>query len=150
MSTICVDVDTQFDFMLPAGALYVPGAERILPAVVRLNQHAPTLISTTDAHAENDLEFQDWPGHCIRGTAGQAKPASTLLASRTGVPCATPVDTFARARQYILEKTHVDAFTNRNLLRLLEALGAERYVVYGVVTEICVRHAAMGLLRLGH
>ena len=32
---------------------------------------------------------------------------------------------------------------------LLEELGADRYVVYGVVTEYCVRLCAMGLLRLG-
>jgi nicotinamidase/pyrazinamidase len=28
-------------------------------------------------------------------------------------------------------------------------MGADRYVVYGVVTEICVRSAAFGLLRRG-
>ncbi len=30
---------------------------------------------------------------------------------------------------------------------LLTQLAAERYVVYGVVSEICVRHAALGLLQ---
>jgi nicotinamidase/pyrazinamidase len=36
-----------------------------------------------------------------------------------------------------------------NLPRLLERLAAERYVVYGVVTEICVKCAAWGLLKTG-
>ena len=36
-----------------------------------------------------------------------------------------------------------------NLARLLDQLGAERYVVYGVVTEICVKLAAWGLLETG-
>ncbi len=36
-----------------------------------------------------------------------------------------------------------------NLARFLSALGAERYVVYGVVTEICVKLAAFGLLKTG-
>ena len=32
---------------------------------------------------------------------------------------------------------------------LLEALQADEYVVYGVVTEYCVRYAALGLLDTG-
>ena len=32
---------------------------------------------------------------------------------------------------------------------LLAQLNADRYVVYGVVTEICVRCAAFGLLKTG-
>ena len=36
-----------------------------------------------------------------------------------------------------------------NLARLLDRLDAGRYVVYGVVTEICVLHAVRGLLRAG-
>ena len=33
MTTVFFDIDTQIDFMYPAGALYVPGAERIVPVV---------------------------------------------------------------------------------------------------------------------
>jgi nicotinamidase/pyrazinamidase len=32
---------------------------------------------------------------------------------------------------------------------LLDEMGAERCVVYGVVTEICVKHALFGLLKTG-
>src|SRR5271165_5835142 len=69
MKTAFVDVDTQLDFLFPAGALYVPGAERIVPAVARLNRYAAEcgipVISTTDAHTETDPEFAVWPPHCI-------------------------------------------------------------------------------------
>ena len=37
MKTAFIDVDTQIDFMFPAGALYVPGAELVLPQVATLN-----------------------------------------------------------------------------------------------------------------
>src|SRR5512132_921386 len=82
MKTVFFDIDTQLDFLYPAGALYVPGAEALVPALVRLNQYAVgkgiPLISTADAHTENDEEFRTWPHHCVAGTAGQAKPAATL------------------------------------------------------------------------
>ena len=64
MSDVFFDIDTQLDFVLPAGALYVPGAEKILPVVARLNRHAIgkgiPLISTADAHREDDPEFTQW------------------------------------------------------------------------------------------
>jgi len=61
-------------------------------------------------------------------------------------PAAVAVES---AQQILLEKQTFDCFTNVNLARLLEGLGAERYVVYGVVTEICVKLAAWGLLKTG-
>ena len=135
MKTVFFDVDTQIDFMFPSGALYVPGAETILERVAALNQYAASngipLISTMDAHAEDDPEFQVYPHHCVAGTLGQRKPASTLVG------------------QIFVEKQKLDCFSNPDLPGLLERLGAERYVVYGVVTEICVKLAAMGLLKTG-
>jgi len=135
MKTIYFDVDTQIDFVYPAGALYVPGSERILPVVGQLNRHAPLVISTMDAHAEDDPEFQLYPHHCVAGTAGQHKPAITLV----GDP----------SRQLFLEKQTLDCFLCPRLAPLLAELNADRYVVYGVVTEICVKYAAFGLLKTG-
>ena len=51
--------------------------------------------------------------------------------------------------QLLLEKRHLDCFTNPNLEGLLLAFDAARYIVYGVVTEICVKYAAFGLLDRG-
>jgi len=137
METVFVDVDTQIDFLYPAGALYVPGGERLVPAIARLNRFAVEngipLISTTDAHSENDPEFRDWPPHCVTGTTGQLKPAETLVG----------------AGQTIIEKQEFDVFTNAAFPALLERLQAGRYVVYGVATEYCVLRAALGLLRTG-
>lgn len=135
MKTVFFDIDTQIDFLYPAGALYVPGAEQIIPAVAELNRRAPLVISTMCAHAEDDPEFKIYPHHCVVCTTGQSKPAATLL------------DKSDTARQVILEKQELDCFSNPRLPLLLAEYGAERYVVYGVVTEICVRFAAFGLLR---
>jgi len=135
MTTVFFDIDTQVDFVNPSGALYVPGSEGIIPAVSKLNRWAVergiALISTVDAHTENDEEFRSWPAHCVTGTLGQRKPESTVVG------------------QTVLSKQSVDCFTIPELPRLLDQLGAERCVVYGVVTEICVKFAAFGLLKTG-
>ena len=88
-----------------------------------------------DAHSENDPEFQLYPPHCVAGTLGQHKPAATLVGDGR--------------RQRIVEKQTLDAFSAPELPGLLAELGAERYVVYGVVAEICVKFAAFGLLKTG-
>ncbi len=144
MKTVFFDIDTQIDFVYPAGALYVPGAERIVPVIAELNRRAPLVISTMDAHSEDDPEFQIYPHHCVAGTTGQQKPSVTLLEKRAVMPAR-----FEGLQQLILEKQKLDCFTNPNLMPLLAELNADRYVVYGVVTEICVRFAAFGLLKTG-
>jgi nicotinamidase/pyrazinamidase len=149
MRTACFDIDTQIDFMYPAGALYVPGAERIVPIIAALNRQAGILVSTTCAHAEDDPEFRDWPAHCVIDTVGQLKPRSTLRANRVVIPPRPARFDLAGAEQILLEKQQLDLYTNPNLPRLLEALNADEYVVYGVVTEYCVRFAALGLLETG-
>jgi nicotinamidase/pyrazinamidase len=141
------DIDTQIDFLYPAGALYVPGAERLVPVISRLNQQAAVLVSTMCAHEENDAEFKQWPPHCVVGTAGQLKPQSTMLAERVVIP--NRLVDVSIARQVVLEKQQLNLFTNPNLPRLLEMLEADAYVVYGVVTEYCVKDAALGLLATG-
>ncbi len=135
MNIAFFDIDTQLDFVFPAGALYVPGAESALPQVARLNRWAKErgipLVSTADAHTEDDPEFAAWPPHCVAGTFGQRKPDCTMVG------------------QIVLNKRSVDCFTIPELPGLLEQLRVEHAFVYGVVTEICVRHAVFGLLDRG-
>ncbi len=151
------DVDTQVDFMLPGGKLYVPGAEKIIPNLRRLVDAAREgkvlLFSSADAHTPDDEEFREWPPHCLQGTPGQQKIPETLteklwvLPNRPGVNL--PAD-FDEIRQIVLEKQELDAFTNPNVEAVLERLGSRaEFVVFGVVTEYCVRCAAAGLLKRG-
>src|SRR5450432_831635 len=118
MTTAFFDIDSQLDFLYPAGALYVPGAERIVPAIAQLNryaaQHGIPVISTTDAHTEDDPEFKIWPHHCVAGTHGQRKAQATLLERRVVVPnrhydgaIDLPI---GGVQQVVVEKQTVDVF----------------------------------------
>ena len=153
MTTVFFDIDTQIDFLYPAGALYVPGAERKVAAIESLNRHAQAhgirLVSDMDAHTEDDPEFKTWPPHCVVDTFGQRKPELTLLPNRVVIPNRPAAIDIGTTPQVIVEKQTLDVFTNPNISALLRQLQADRYVVYGVVTEYCVKHAAMGLLATG-
>ncbi len=82
------DVDTQVDFMLPEGKLYVPGAEETVPAMKRLVEAARAAgivhVASADDHELTDDEISDtpdfetmYPPHCLRGTRGARKIAET-------------------------------------------------------------------------
>lgn len=152
------DVDTQRDFMLPGGKLYVPGAEKRIPALKRLVDLAREgkvfLISTVDAHTPDDPEFRQWPPHCVQGTPGQEKIPETLTDRFLVVPndanFSLPADV-RPYKQFIVEKQTLDDFDNPNTEKILERLGREpEYCVFGVVTEYCVRFAVAGLRDRGY
>jgi nicotinamidase/pyrazinamidase len=158
MKTVFFDVDTQIDFLFPAGALYVPGAENVVKYLAELARFAAAnsiqIISTADAHTENDPEFGSWKPHCVVGTVGQVKASGTLLPQVWILSSAETnlenIKTNSQtAPQIIIEKQSIDCFTNPNLRPLLSILNPQRYVVYGVVTELCVQRAVFGLLQTG-
>jgi len=151
------EVDTQADFMLPGGKLYVPGAERLLPNIRKLTEAARQgrvfLISHGCFHARDDPEFQRFPPHCIKGTAGSALVQEALTDKILTVPndptAALPRD-LAQYQQILLEKQTLDIFQSRHAGKLVERFGSDvEFFVFGVVTEYCVRFAAKGLLDRG-
>ena len=152
------EVDTQADFMLPGGALYVPGAERLLPNIRRLTNEARNgrvfLVSHGCYHAKDDPEFQTFPPHCIQGTPGSAYVPEALADKVLVVPndpsAILPRDPF-QYQQILLQKQTLDIFESRHAAELVKRLGQEaEFVVFGVVTEYCVLLAAKGLLERGH
>ncbi len=156
--TIFWEVDMQADFVLPRGKLYVPGAEKIIPNVDRLVQAARDgrvfLVSSGDAHATADPEFTVFPPHCVKGTSGAAIIPEGMANTHCHVPNrgAVPLQRIFDCQQIVLEKQTLDVFDNPNasdVVRLIgEWLGPNaEYVVFGVVTEYCVRCAAKGLLQ---
>ena len=85
------DVDTQVDFMLPEGKLYVPGAEETIPAMERLVAAARAAgvvhVASADDHELTDPELSDapdfldtYPPHCLRGTSGAATAQTRSIA----------------------------------------------------------------------
>ena len=151
------EVDTQADFMLPGGKLYVPGAEHLLPNIRRLTDAARQgrvfLVSHGCFHTQDDPEFKTFPPHCIEGTAGSAYVPDALTEKVVTVPneptAALPSD-LAQYQQILLEKQTLDIFESRHADELVKRLGKNaEFVVFGVVTEYCVRLAAKGLLKRG-
>ncbi len=151
------EVDTQKDFMLPGGKLYVPGAERLLPNIRRLTDAARHervfLVSHGCFHTKDDPEFATFPPHCVKGTAGAGFVPEALTEKVVTVPneptATLPAD-FSQYQQILLEKQTLDIFASQHAEELVELLGHEaEFVVFGVVTEFCVRFAAKGLLERG-
>jgi nicotinamidase/pyrazinamidase len=150
-------VDTQADFMLPEGKLYVPGAEHLLPNLIRLTDQAREgrvlLISHGCIHPEDDPEFAQFPAHCIRDTPG-AKFVPQALAHKVltvanHASAKLPHDLHAH-QQIVLEKETLDIFESRHADELVGRLHPDAEIfVFGVVTEICVRLAVKGLLERG-
>jgi nicotinamidase/pyrazinamidase len=159
------EVDVQADFMLPGGNLYVPGAEKIIPNIGRLVQaardHHVFLVASGDAHAPDDPEFQVFPPHCVKGTPGARIIPQGLTGNYFTIPNEASFALPSGILDYpqvVLEKQTLDVFDNPKtgeLLRLIDSAPGSNagkdveYIVFGVVTEYCVRCAARGLLERG-
>lgn len=152
------EVDTQQDFMLPGGKLYVAGAEKIIPNITRLvdvaREGRVLLISSACRHPADDPEFETFPSHCVRGTPGERIIPQGLAEhfySISNDGTAKLPDSIFDNQQLILEKQTLDVFENPHTEAIVNRLGKNtEYLVFGVVVEHCVYLAAKGLLDRGH
>jgi nicotinamidase/pyrazinamidase len=154
-------VDTQADFMLPGGKLYVAGAEKLLPNLNRLTDavRKNQVFMAGDAcmHQPDDEEFRRFPPHCLRGTPGSAVVPQTLAERVLYIPNGPAPELIGQVptvQQVVLEKQTLNVFDNPNTDAVIEELKTftdpnAEFVVFGVVTEYCVRFAAKGLLERG-
>src|SRR5688572_24427960 len=94
MRRIFVDVDTQYDFCDPKGALFVQGAPEAARVSAALVRHAASrgepIVGSVDSHNHEAWEFAtngnrgpggekpNFPPHCVKGTAGWLKLPDTL------------------------------------------------------------------------
>jgi nicotinamidase-related amidase len=132
---IFVDVDTQHDFIDQDGALAIPGAQEIVPALRRLTRLAEEagipILATVDTHTPDDSEFSQFPPHCIRDTPGWKKIEAT-----------------ASDRSVCFQKTKLDIFSNPSFADKIQEIAPRKAVVYGVATEYCVKLAVLGLCEI--
>ena len=163
--TILWDVDTQVDFMLPEGKLYVPGAEETAPAMARLVAAAREAgivhVASADDHELTDPEISSnpdfrntYPPHCLRGTPGaekvpETKQSDPLPLSLVPFPPGLVPGLIEGRRELLLLKKSFDVFTNPNTEALLDALDPDEIVLFGVATDVCDDAAIRGLLRRG-
>jgi nicotinamidase/pyrazinamidase len=151
-----LDVDTQRDFILKSGALYVQGAEKLIVKFRKLFEFARknevSILSSMDTHVPDDPEFKQFPPHCIQGTEGQQKIDDTMLSRPIIFPNKSVdrnlIETVRKYQQIIIEKQSLDLFSNPMTERLLRAL-PPRAIVFGVATEYCIRLACLGLRQRG-
>jgi nicotinamidase/pyrazinamidase len=158
--TVLWDVDTQVDFMLPDGKLYVPGAEGTVPAMKRLVEAARAAgvvhVASGDDHELTDDEISEepdfettYPPHCLRGTRGARKLAETEQEDPVPITLELLPERYLAGREFLLLKKNFDVFTNPNTDRVLEYLDPEEIVVFGVATDVCDDAAIRGFLRRG-
>jgi len=159
------DVDTQVDFMLPDGKLYVPGAEETIPAMAQLvaaaREAGVVHVASADDHELTDPEISDepdfrntYPPHCLRGTRGAQKipeteQADPLPLGHVAYPPGLVRSLVGGRREILLLKKSFDVFTSPNADAVVECLDPGEVIVFGVATDVCDHAVIMGLLRRG-
>ena len=102
-------------------------ARRIIPEVQAILERETArgsgVFYICDTHEPDDLEFQMFPVHCVRGTA-----ESEVIPE---------LDAYPGER---ISKQRYSAFFNTDLEQRLRELSPERIIVCGVCTDICVLH----------
>jgi nicotinamidase/pyrazinamidase len=159
------DVDTQVDFMEPAGKLYVPDAADVAATMERLVDAARAAhvihVASADDHELTDPEISDapdfrntYPPHCLRGTRGAEKIIETrqfdpLPLSLIPFPPGLIPGMLEGRREVLLLKKNFNVFTNPNTDPVLDALDPDEIIVFGVATDVCDDAAIKGFLLRG-
>ncbi len=128
MANVVLVVDMLVGFLEAGHNLYCgDDARRIIPNVRRLIEEERTrgsaVIFLCDNHDPDDLEFQMFPVHCVRGT--RETEIIPELAGLSGE---------------IVPKKRYSGFFGTDLEQRLADLKPEKIIVCGVCTDICVMH----------
>jgi len=163
-NTLFWDVDTQFDFMMPEGRLYVPGAEEIVETVSAVRRFALdggySMMADVDWHTTDDPEISatpdfkaTFPPHCMAGAPGSERVG---YLGKVPIDCvdimkADSADLTRMAQRdpfhIVIRKNSLDVFENPNTDELVRLIRPKHIVLFGVALEFCVACVVNGLVR---
>ncbi|MHC4064091.1 MAG: cysteine hydrolase family protein [Planctomycetota bacterium] len=151
---VLVDLNTQGDFLDPAGACRVQNAATLLTSIRRVVAWAKwnrvPVVSSIDSHRNAEARHDGFPMHCVDGSPGQGKIACTLFDSSIRIEgdntLAVPLDLFQRHQQVIFRKRTHDLLCNPKADRFLTQLPAREFILFGVGLEYSIKALALGLL----
>ena len=128
MAQVLLVVDMLKGFCEEGRPLYCgPSVAPIIPFIRKLivgyNQRDETVVFICDSHEPDDLEFQMFPPHCVRGSE-----EAEIIDQLRGVA----------SNEIIIPKQRYSGFFGTNLEELLAGLAPELVEVVGVCTNICV------------
>jgi len=132
MANAVLVIDMVRGFLEPGHNLYCGDQSRdIIPHVAALlereRQRGSQILFICDHHDPDDLEFQIFPPHCIKGTH--------------------ETEVISELREYVKEeniirKNRYSGFFNTPLEAKLAAASPDKIIICGVCTDICVLHTA--------
>ncbi len=163
-NTIFWDVDTQFDFMRPEGALYVPGAESIIDRISEVRRFALdngySMLADVDWHSLDNPEISTqpdmkttFPPHCMAGQPGT---------ERVGYLGKVPIDSveinevdLAELRRLVqkdpfhivIRKQSLNVFDNPNTHKLVDLIHPRQVIAFGVALDCCVYYVTTELAK---
>ena len=130
MANVVLIIDMVNGFLQQGNNLYCgDDARGIIPRVQRLIEREQaeggTVLFLCDTHDPDDLEFEMFPVHCVRGT-----DEPHVIPELAGYECR------------IIAKRRYSAFFETDLDEILASLSPEKVIICGVCTDICVMHTA--------
>lgn len=157
------NVDTQKDFVLPSGKLYVQDAELLKPILGEITQFAKEnsirVINTADYHYSGSAELSStpnfintFPPHCMANTEGAEFIAETAPENPVIFNWDNDYRNFIellnaeKSRNIVIRKDAFDVFKGNLITEsIVKYLSPKTVVVYGVTTNVCVNDAVVGL-----
>ena len=129
MANVVLVIDMVRGFLEPGHNLYCEGYRSLIPNIQSLLERetgaGANVLFISDHHDPDDLEFQIFPVHCVKGTE-EPEVIPELAGWLTA--------------ENLVPKNRYSGFFNTDLERRLADLNPDKVIVCGVCTDICVLH----------